>query len=102
MRYAKIPLPTWHRKSLHIFRILLPLDRLPHFQIDVPASNPGCGNGVGRLGLADLSLTSAVHYLSPYIMLCGIGEGALGLWLLVAGVNAEAWKEQAGAAGELR
>jgi hypothetical protein len=28
-----------------------------------------------------------------------IGEGALTLWLLVKGVDAERWKEQAGAAG---
>jgi hypothetical protein len=39
------------------------------------------------------------HYLSPYILLSGIGEATLGVWLLVAGVNAEAWKAQAGIAG---
>ena len=40
------------------------------------------------------------HYLSPYVLLSGIGEAALGVWLLVAGVNAERWKEQARAAQE--
>jgi len=37
--------------------------------------------------------------LSPYNMLPGIlGESALTVWLLAAGVNIERWKEQAGAA----
>ncbi len=39
-------------------------------------------------------------YLSPYHYIAGgIGEGLLTLWLLVAGVNAGRWREQAGAGG---
>ena len=54
--------------------------------------------GIALAGLGWLTVLSPplVHYLSPYIMLCGIGEAALTLWLIVAGVNAERWKEQAG------
>ena len=40
------------------------------------------------------------HHLSPYILAAGLGEVSLTLWLLVAGVNAQRWKEQASAARE--
>jgi hypothetical protein len=39
-------------------------------------------------------------HLSPYILLPGVVEIVLALWLLVRGVNAEHWKEQANSAGE--
>ena len=41
------------------------------------------------------------HYLSPYNqVLAAVGELLLMLWLLVMGVNAQRWKDQASAAGE--
>ena len=55
--------------------------------------------GLGWLTFLSPALT---HALSPYILAAGLGEVLLTLWLLVAGVNAERWKEQAGAAGESR
>jgi hypothetical protein len=40
------------------------------------------------------------HYLSPYNQIvAALGELSLMLWLLVMGVNAQLWKEQATAAG---
>ena len=35
------------------------------------------------------------NYLYPYNLALGIGELALGFWLLVFGVDVERWKEQA-------
>jgi len=45
--------------GLVFLRILLSPDRLPHFQVDLPASNSGCADGGGRFGLADLSVAAA-------------------------------------------
>ncbi len=50
--------------------------------------------------LTSLSPPLGAKYPYPYILVAAIGEGLLTLWLLVMGVNAEAWKEQAAAKGE--
>jgi hypothetical protein len=53
-------------------------------------------------GLGWLTFVSPplANHLSPYIFAPGLlGEGSLTLWLLVMGVNAERWKEQASAGG---
>src|SRR5260370_29616288 len=46
-----------HRRG--ILRILLPADRLPHFQVDLSATNSGRADGVCCFGLGDLSVTTA-------------------------------------------
>src|SRR5262249_29933762 len=56
--------------------------------------------GLGWLTFVSPALA---RYLSPYNMVPGIlGEGSLTVWLLVMGVNAPAWEEQARAAEEGR
>ncbi len=46
-----------------------------------------------------LSPEFAAH-LVPYILIPGLAEILLALWLFVMGVNAQRWKEQASFAGE--
>ena len=54
---------------------------------------------IGGLGWLTFVLPPLAHRLSHFNMAPGIiGEGALTLWLLAAGVNAQRWNEQAGAA----
>ena len=48
-----------------------------------------------------LSPEFAAH-LVPYILIPGVAEILLALWLFVMGVTAQRWKEQASAAGERR
>jgi hypothetical protein len=50
--------PPSHQ-PLGILRLLLPLDRLPHLEVDLPASNSRGADGVWRFGLADPSVTVA-------------------------------------------
>src|SRR6185436_17941496 len=53
--------------------------------------------GLGWLTFFSPTLASRLY---PYVLFPGlIGEGALTLWLLVKGVDAARWNEQAGAAG---
>jgi hypothetical protein len=51
----------------------------------------------GLSGLTFLSPPFGVKYF-PYIMLGAVGELLLTVWLLVRGVDAERWKQQAAAA----
>jgi hypothetical protein len=54
---------------------------------------------IGGLGWLTFLSPPLANYLSPYNLAPGIlGEGSLTLWLLVMGVNAQRWKEQASAA----
>ena len=48
-------------------------------------------------------LLPPAKHLSTYLEILGIvAEGSLCLWLVVIGVNAQRWREQASAAGERR
>jgi hypothetical protein len=52
------------------------------------------------LGWLTFSYEPLADHLSPYIQVLGIvAEGLLMLWLLVMGVKAERWQEQASAVG---
>ncbi len=56
----------------------------------------GVGMVIAGLGWLTFLWPPLSRSLSPYNLLPGIaGEGLLTLWLLVMGVNAERWKEQA-------
>lgn len=59
------------------------------------------GLGWLTLGLASVLSPTFARSLFPYILIPGIlGEASLTLWLLVMGVDAQRWKEQASAARE--
>ena len=55
---------------------------------------------IGGIGWLTFISPSLARSLSPGVMLPGvIGEGALTLWLLIAGVNVERWREQLARSG---
>jgi len=59
----------------------------------------GAFMALGGLGWLTFVSPALSTYLSPYNMLPGIlGETALTVWLLAAGVNVQRWREQASAA----
>lgn len=54
----------------------------------------------GGLGWLTFGSSTLADALSPYNLAPGIlGEGALTVWLLAKGVNAQRWREQAGSVG---
>ena len=53
---------------------------------------------VAGVGYSTYLWPPLANYLYPFNLTLGGGELLLGLWLLVFGVNAERWKEQASAA----
>jgi hypothetical protein len=58
---------------------------------------------IGGLGWLTFLSSALANHLSPYNLAPGIfGEGSLTVWLLVVGLNAQRWQEQASAAGEWR
>ena len=57
----------------------------------------GVGMMLAGLGWVTALWPPLVPYLSPYLMVFGLGEGALIVWLLVKGVDSERWNEQAAA-----
>jgi hypothetical protein len=57
----------------------------------------------GGLGWLTFLSPPLARYLYPYNLAPGLfGEGSLTLWLLVIGVNAQRWKEQASAEADWR
>jgi hypothetical protein len=58
----------------------------------------GAGMTFAGLGWLTFLSPALAHHLVPYTLAAGIGEVSLALWLLLAGVNAQRWKEQASTA----
>jgi hypothetical protein len=91
---------SWHEHRHSICRLLLHPYRLPHLQVDVPASNSGRADGVCRFGLADLSGTAArklsVSLHSGTRLPRGTSANAVAPR---DGVNVQRWKDRAIAVG---
>ena len=57
----------------------------------------GVGMVVAGLGWLTFMWPSFARIISPYVMIAGIGEAALTVWLVAFGVNRERWMERAAA-----
>jgi hypothetical protein len=76
-------------------------DRLPHYQVHLPASDSGLLSVFGGLGWLTFLYQLLGYHLFPYIAALGLlGAASLVLWFLVFGVNEQRWTEQASAAGD--
>ena len=56
---------SWREHRYSISWVLLPSDRLSHFQIDLSSPDSGRANRVCWFGLADLSVTTAGKLYVP-------------------------------------
>jgi hypothetical protein len=74
----------------------MPPDWLPHFPVDLSASNLGRAVAFAGLGWVTYRSTLLVNNLSPYNLASGpLGEGLVMLWLLVNALDAQKWNELA-------
>jgi hypothetical protein len=97
-----LPLPISSVNPLVFFGVYCLLIGYLIFQSTFLPRILGALMAFGGLGWLTFALPELADYLSPYNLAPGmLGEGALTVWLLVFGLNAEKWERQAGAAGKL-
>lgn len=97
-----LPAPVRSVNPLVLFGVYCVLIGYLIFRSDFLPRILGVLMAIGGLGWLTFASPDLASDLSPFNLAPGIlGEGALTLWLLAKGVNAERWKEQASAAGEL-
>jgi uncharacterized protein DUF4386 len=97
-----IPLPISSVNPLVFFGVYCLLIGYLIFQSTFLPRILGALMAFGGLGWLTFASPELADYLSPYNLAPGIlGEGALTVWLLVCGLNAEKWERQAGAGGKL-
>jgi Domain of unknown function (DUF4386) len=97
-----IPLPISSVNPLVFFGVYCLLIGYLIFQSTFLPRILGALMAFGGLGWLTFASPELADYLSPYNLAPGIlGEGALTVWLLVFGLNAEKWERQAGAGGKL-
>ena len=95
-------LDPWHVNGLAFFGVYCLLIGRLIFKSTFLPRILGVLMAIGGLGWLTFASPDLASDLSPFNLAPGLlGEGALTLWLLAKGVNAERWKEQAVAAGEL-